>query len=161
CTNCPVLVLIDELDSGWDGSEDAIAFVAGLFSAGTSISIVTPNVRVIMSLRRELYDNIPALFEDAQKIRDTIEMVNWPAEQLFAVICRRIRMADPDNLATGSDAEIWNLIMPSVLWERPSFNALLDFTLFRPRELIHLCNQILDTSRSRAGSLPFKATDIE
>ena len=161
CANCSVLVLIDELDSGWDGSEDAVAFVAGLFNAGTSISILTPNVRVIMSLRRELYDNIPALYEDAQKIRDTIEMINWPAQQLFAVICQRIRMADPVNLTAVPDAEIWNLIMPTILWERPSFTALLDFTLFRPRELIHLCTQILDTSRNRGGSLPFKTEDIE
>jgi len=161
CANCPVLVLIDELDSGWDGSEDAIAFVAGLFNAGTSISIMTPNIRVIMSLRRELYDNIPALYEDAQKIRDTIEMINWPADQLFEVICRRIRMADPDNLKAASDIEIWNLVMPALLWERPSFTALLDFTLFRPRELINLCTQILDTARTHAGSLPFKAQDIE
>jgi hypothetical protein len=38
-----------------------------------SINSSESNVRVFVSLRKELYDNIPALYEDAQKVRDIIE----------------------------------------------------------------------------------------
>jgi hypothetical protein len=52
CERKKVLVLIDELDKGWDASEDAKAFVAGLFQASISINQLTPDLRVLISLRR-------------------------------------------------------------------------------------------------------------
>jgi len=36
----------------------------------------------------------------------------------------------------------------------------LDFTLWRPRELIHLCGQILDVAKKRRNLLPFEEQDI-
>ena len=80
--------LVDELDKGWDASEDAIGFVAGLFQAAISINQRTPNIKVLISLRKELYDNIPALYEDAQKVRDIIEELEWDEERLQAACGR-------------------------------------------------------------------------
>lgn len=73
----PVIVLVDELDRGWDASEDAKAFVAGLFQACAKLNELSPQLRVYMSLRQELYDSIPSLYEDAQKARDMIEVIAW------------------------------------------------------------------------------------
>ena len=70
------MVLVDELDRGWDSSEDARAFVSGLFQACVSMNEVRPNLRVYVSLRQELYDDIPALYEDAQKYRDLLETIS-------------------------------------------------------------------------------------
>lgn len=53
----PVFVLVDELDRGWDASEDAKAFISGLFQACTKVNELSPHLRVYMSLRQELYDN--------------------------------------------------------------------------------------------------------
>jgi len=75
--NRPAVVLVDELDRGWDGSEDAKAFVAGLFQACSKLNELTPDLQVYMSLRQELYDSIPSLYEDAQKARDMIETISW------------------------------------------------------------------------------------
>jgi len=75
CDKTRVLVLVDELDRGWDASEDSKAFVAGLFQAAVSINEVSQNLRVIVALRKELYDSIPSLYEDAQKYRDVMETV--------------------------------------------------------------------------------------
>ena len=49
-------VFDDSFDRGWDASEDAKAFVAGLFQACAKINDLSPNLRVYMSLRQELYD---------------------------------------------------------------------------------------------------------
>jgi hypothetical protein len=57
-----VAVLVDELDKGWDGSEDAKAFVSGLFQAAVSLNEISDNLTVYISLRQELYDSIPALW---------------------------------------------------------------------------------------------------
>jgi len=34
----PILILVDELDKGWDSSEDAMAFVSGLFQAAIALN---------------------------------------------------------------------------------------------------------------------------
>jgi hypothetical protein len=72
-----IIVLVDELDRGWDSSEDARAFVAGLFQACISANSLHGNLRIYMSLRQELYDDVPALYDDAQKYRDMIETIRW------------------------------------------------------------------------------------
>ncbi len=86
-----VIVLVDELDRGWDASEDAKAFVAGLFQACMSVNGLSDNLRVYMSLRQELYDNIPALYEDAQKFRDVIEIISWDEGSLQKLLAKRIK----------------------------------------------------------------------
>jgi hypothetical protein len=59
-----IIVLVDELDRGWDSSENARAFVAGLFQACISANSLHDNLRVYMSLRQELYDR-PGVLERA------------------------------------------------------------------------------------------------
>lgn len=87
----PVVVLVDELDRGWDSSEDAKAFVSGLFQACTKLNELSPNLDVFMSLRQELYDSIPALYEDAQKARDMIETISWDEPSLLRLVANRVR----------------------------------------------------------------------
>jgi hypothetical protein len=101
-----VVVLVDELDRGWDQSEDAKAFVAGLFQACTTLNELSDNLRVYISLRQELYDNIPALYEDAQKYRDLIEVISWTKPRLLELIAARIRysLRSPEE---HSDQRCW------------------------------------------------------
>lgn len=160
CSNRPVLILVDELDKGWDASEDAIAFVAGLFQAGAAISIRTPSVRVVMTLRRELFESIPSLNDDSQKLRDAVEMLDWNAKELLAMIAKRIKhsLQLSEDL---TDEDAWHAVMPPLLWGHNSFDAILDFTLWRPRELIHICSQILDIARHTSRKIPFTIQNID
>lgn len=143
-----IVVLVDELDKGWDGSEDAKAFVSGLFQAAVSLNENTENFTVYVSLRQELYDSIPALYEDAQKYRDIIETIRWDEPTLLAVIANRIRHSLP-QLSDNSDIEAWNAIFAENLSYRKakSINYMIDRTLFRPRELIQFCTDALQVAR--------------
>ncbi len=150
-----VTVLVDELDRGWDASEDAKAFVAGLFQAATSIRARTPNVHVLVSLRRELYESIPALYDDAQKMRDWIEIIEWDEPALLKLVARRIAHSFPE-LGRQPDAELWALVFGEVLDYRQtkSFNYVVDRTLYRPREIIQLCQAIVDQTVTQRSQLP-------
>lgn len=143
CKNRKVTVLVDELDRGWDSSEDAKAFVAGLFQAAVSINNTTPNIRVLISLRKELYDSIPSLYEDAQKVRDFIETIEWDEPQLLSLIARRIVHSFPE-LKDISEEKQWSAVFAEVLDYRRtrSFNYMVDRTLYRPRELIQFCGEV-------------------
>jgi hypothetical protein len=149
-----VLVLVDELDKGWDNSEDARAFVSGLFQACVSINEKDPNLTVYVSLRQELYDSIPALYDDAQKHRDIIETIRWDETTLLAVVANRIRYSLPE-LADKSDAEAWASVFAETLQYRKSrsFNYMIDRTLYRPREIIQFCTDALELGQSQ-GTIP-------
>jgi hypothetical protein len=158
-----VIVLVDELDRGWDASEDAKSFVAGLFQACISINELSPNLTVYMSLRQELYDNIPSLYEDAQKYRDMIEVISWNEKGLRQLIARRVKHSLEAKgghfraaAQSMTDDELWGLLFQETLDYRQSksFNYMVDRTLYRPRELIQLCQQSIDSAREADASTP-------
>lgn len=152
----PLVVLVDELDKGWDNSEDAKAFVSGLFQASIWLNELSPRLTVYVSLRQELYDSIPALYDDTQKYRDLIETIRWDETSLLAVAARRIRhsYADLDGV---SDEGAWNALFAETLRYRKtkSFNYLVDRTLYRPRELIQFCSDAV------ADAKPHNAVPID
>lgn len=143
-----VAVLIDELDKGWDSSEDAKAFVAGLFQASVSLNEMCPEFTVFVSLRQELYDSIPFLYEDAQKYRDIIETIQWDESTLRALVAKRIRYSLP-YARDFSDEQCWNSVFVETLQYRKtkSFNYMIDRTLYRPREIIQFCTDALEETR--------------
>jgi len=151
CKRQNVVLLVDELDRGWDASEDAKAFVAGLFQAAIRINEATPLLRVLVSLRKELYDNIPALYEDAQKYRDIIEEIQWDEPHLLQLVANRIKYSM--GLIGRQPEDNWNSVFVETLDYRQtkSFNYLVDRTLYRPREIIQLCTDISEKARETAS----------
>ena len=156
-----IVVLVDELDRGWDSSEDARAFVAGLFQAAISVNSVHANLRVYMSLRQELYDDIPELYEDAQKYRDLIETIQWNETALLKLIAKRIRHC-VDPLGGTDDRTCWESLFAGVPGPRDnsSFRYMVNRTLYRPREIIQFCTETAERSRDLGGRLPLRYTAI-
>jgi len=146
-----VVVLVDELDKGWDNSEDAQAFVSGLFQASVSLNELSDSFTVYVSLRQELYESIPALWNDAQKYRDVVETIRWDEPALLAVVAKRIRYTVPEFRSQPDDAECWNAVFAKTLEYRKakSFNWMIDRTLYRPREIIQFCTDALEVSQDR------------
>jgi hypothetical protein len=148
-----IVVLVDELDRGWDSSEDAQAFVAGLFQACLSVNSLHDNLRVYISLRQELYDDVPALYEDAQKYRDLIENIHWTEASLLKLMANRIRHSLP-ALAERDDRDCWNYLFaaPPGQPRSQSFGYMIERTLYRPREIIQFSTQVIECAQyGRAG----------
>jgi hypothetical protein len=156
-----VMVLVDELDKGWDASEDAKGFVSGLFSAAMAINARHKNLRILISLRRELYDNIPELYDDYQKISDTVERITWNEDSLLEFVARRIEKWDP-SVGKQNFQSQWNKVFSEKLSYRltNSFNYIIDRTLFRPREIIQFANDIAQEARSKRRGLPLDYDSI-
>ena len=137
-----IIIIVDELDRGWDGSEDAKQFVAGLFQAAIHVNRLTPHLRILISLRREIYDNIPEIYDDAQKVRDLVRYIEWEENGLKELVARRIHTA----------LEIKHKFCENVAWtsafvdtlsyrKTNSFKYIVDRSLHRPREIIQFCNE--------------------
>ncbi|MEM9089822.1 MAG: hypothetical protein AAGC93_13870, partial [Cyanobacteria bacterium P01_F01_bin.53] len=135
-----ITVLIDELDKGWDNSEDAKYFIAGLFQATQKINLINPNLRIYVSIRQELFDNIPQIYEDAQKIREDVEVIRWGDNELLELIARRIAHSFPETEKLTA-IKRWKAVFVSKLpsSEIDSLEYIIDRTQLRPRELLQFC----------------------
>lgn len=159
--NQKVVVLVDELDRGWDESEDAKAFVAGLFQACISINSLSDNLRVYMSLRQELYDCIPALYEDAQKFRDVIEIISWTQPRLLELIAARIRYS-LGKAEKETDRRCWSKVFGTRSPEPGvnSFDYIVNRTLHRPREIIQFTTEAIEVAFDRRDRIPVPPSTI-
>ena len=138
--NTRITVLVDELDKGWDNSEDAKYFIAGLFQATQKINLINENLRIYVSIRQELFDNIPQIYEDAQKIREDVEVIRWGKSELLELIARRIAYSFPETSSLPA-AKQWKAIFVSKLpgADTDSLDYIIDRTQLRPRELLQFC----------------------
>lgn len=152
--NKKIYILVDELDKGWDASEDAIQFVVGLFQAAMYLNAQFTGIKIIISLRKELYENIPSLYDDAQKIRDVIEVIEWDEPKLLELIARRIGKMFPE-MTSLNFTDRWNKLFQETLEYRQtnSFNYIVDRTLYRPREIIQFCNDVAEGAASPLNSV--------
>ncbi|APH01730.1 hypothetical protein ASJ30_09515 [Janibacter indicus] len=152
----PAVIFVDELDRGWDASEDAQAFVAGMFQACMAMNSQSTDLTVYMSLRQELYDNIPALYDDAQKFRDVIETISWNEAGLMELIVARLRHSSPTLRDLPLNDAVWSSVFVETLTYRKSrsFNYLVDRTLYRPREFIQLCGDVIEEATSAGLAAP-------
>lgn len=143
-----VKIFIDELDKGWDNSEDAKYFLAGLFQAAQKLNRINPNLRVYISIRQELFDNIPQIYEDAQKIREDVEVIRWGKPELLELIGLRIAHCFPE-VQKHSGLRRWNSIFASHVTSPSTESAeyIIDRTQLRPRELLQFCKLCLDYYR--------------
>ena len=144
-----VLILFDELDHGWDSSDDARQFIAGLFKAANQINQQFPGIDILITIREEIFHNIPELYEDAQKIRDIIEHIRWTPEELQSLIGQRIKYALENVLGKRVKASrpeaLWGMIFSDAITEKeiPTYKYIIDRTMCRPRELIFFVNECL------------------
>lgn len=148
-----VLIFIDELDKGWDNSEDAKYFISGLIQASQKLNLLSSNLRVYVSVRQEIFDNIPEIYDDAQKIREDIEVIRWTEEMLLEFITLRIANSIPE-LHGKSSLEIWTSIFSEQLDYRnkKSHNYMLERTQLRPREFLQFCKNCLEKAIESGGS---------
>src|SRR3978361_1724915 len=110
-------------------------------------------LRVYISLRQELHDSIPAVYEDAQKYRDLIEEIYWDEANLLKLMANRIRFSLP-SLSSADDHACWAAVFSEVLEYRQSksFNYLVDRTLYRPREMIEFATRATEVAQDRGPS---------
>jgi hypothetical protein len=158
-----VFIFVDELDKGWDNSEDAKYFISGLIQASQKINLISKNLRVFVSIRQEIFDNIPQIYDDAQKIREDIEVIKWDEQALLEFISLRIVDSFP-HLQTYSHIERWNMIFAEVLEYRgmKSFNYIIDRTQLRPREFLQFCKSCIEKLPSDKNIIEYnEITDAE
>jgi hypothetical protein len=99
-------------------------------------------VFVYISLRQDMYDNLQDLLRDMEKIKEEFEVLSWDKSLLKALICRRVK--GNKEYREKVIREMNNDDIIELLFEPEVFNVILAYTLQRPRELIYLCNKLIE-----------------
>ena len=134
-----VYIFLDELDTGWDNTDEAKNYINGLFEAVYKLSSIT-NIFPFVSLRQDMYNNIFGSLRNAEKIREDIEKLTWDKKMLTHLIAKRIianlPIAERENISY--DEAI------SSVFDAGALEYIIASTLHRPREVIEFCNKCVD-----------------
>lgn len=130
-----VLVLIDELDQGWDNTEHSNRFVASLMRAAIRVQSLDLRIRVIAFLRSEIFDIVKDSLDQLDKLRSGIEILRWDRNSLAGVLIRRVAFSMNVTLE-DVDLAFINTIFPEAAGGLSGFDYLLSRTTMRPREVL-------------------------
>ncbi len=125
------VIMIDDLDLGWDNSKTANNLLLGLLSAANSIASLHNNIHTIIFLREDVYSILVSQTQHSDKYRD-VERIRWGKEDLLQILKSRIEY----NNVGSSLENPFNSVFPETVGTTFTGNWLIERTLSRPRELI-------------------------
>lgn len=135
-----IIILIDELDQGWDNTSHANRFIASLLKAATRIQRLGIRVHVVVFIRSEIFDLVKYELDQLDKLRSNIENIKWKNGDLALLLIKRIAYCF--NIPINSlDISILNRLFPQPCSGMSGFNYLISRTTKRPREVLQFVRQ--------------------
>ena len=130
------VILIDDLDLGWDNSETANNLLLGLLSATNYLSGAIQGIHTIIFLREDVYSILLTHTQHADKFRD-VERIRWTKDGLMKVLSERINF-NRRRLGEEELSSSFESVFPMTIGTANTDNWLIERTLSRPRELIQV-----------------------
>ncbi len=131
------VVMVDDLDLGWDNSELSNNLLLGLLSASSYIQSISKSIHVIVYLREDVYSILMEKTQHSDKYRN-IERIRWTTDGLISILSRRIKYNFDKECENIGNSDPFKLVFPQTIGTHNSENWLVERTLSRPRELIQL-----------------------
>lgn len=144
------VVLVDDLDLGWDNSETANNMLLGLLSATNRLSGFGNSIHPIVFLREDVYTILMGRTQHADKYRN-VERIRWDKESLVKVLEARVNFNRRKN-GLPEDNNAFYSVFPQTIGTANTDNWLFERTLSRPRELIQLARYYTESVEGDAPS---------
>lgn len=130
------IVLIDDLDLGWDNSKASNDFLLGLLNACLYIQAISENTHCFIFLREDIYSILMSHTQHSDKFRD-IERLRWDKSKLIELLEKRI---NHNRLRFGLNEinDSFFSVFPQTIGTSNTDNWITERTLGRPRELLQL-----------------------
>jgi hypothetical protein len=133
--NDDILVLLDELDTGWDNTEHANRFVASLMQAAIRVQALGLRIRVVAFLRSEIFDLVKHSLDHLDKLRSSIERLHWDIHSLSLLVLKRVAFSFQVPGQNIDPASV-KLLFPQSCGAMSGFEYLVSRTTRRPREIL-------------------------
>ena len=130
------VILIDDLDLGWDNSQLSNRLLLGLLSAYTHLGTLHANIFICVFLREDVYNILMSQSPQSDKYRN-IERLRWDTAKLTVLLSERINFARKAHGLLPLD-DAFHSVFSETTSTSNTDNWLVERTLSRPRELIQL-----------------------
>ncbi len=140
------VMLIDDLDLGWNNSETANNLILGLLAAANYISAKASNAFVCIFLREDVYSILMTKTQHSDKYRN-IERIKWDKDGLINLLNERI-IFNRKQVGAASVANPFITVFPQTIGTSNADNWIFERTLGRPRELIQLSRYYSESCES-------------
>lgn len=140
-----VYILIDRLDEGYEDDTTGTALVAGAILAASELNKKFDKFRPILFQRDSIHRSIAKNDPDyTRNIEGEVLRLHWDTHQLLSLVARRLNFAF--SLKMENAQRIWDRCTANQGSDRElqgesGFKKCLQFTLYRPRDLMSLLNQ--------------------
>ncbi|MFT4064762.1 P-loop ATPase, Sll1717 family [Paraburkholderia sp.] len=153
------VLLLDRLDEGYEPDEIGIGIITGLAYASIELNKRADKIRPIIFLRDNIYRAVAKEDPDySRNIEGQVIRLHWDWAQLLLLAAARMRVCF--KLDLEKDQRIWDRCTAGVLQGRDGFKQCLQFTLYRPRDLLSLLNEAFySASRENRSTAIF--SDLE
>lgn len=138
-------ILVDKLDEGYENDKIGAAIVSGTILSGVEINKNFEKIRVIIFQRDNIIRSVARYDDDyTRNIEGELIRIHWDVRQLFNLITKRINSSL--NLQLENSRKIWDRVTAdsgfgNELKGEEGFKKCLQFTLYRPRDIISLLNK--------------------
>lgn len=135
-----VVILMDRLDEGYESDAIGIGIIAGLAYAAIELNQKSELVRPIIFLRDNIFRALAKEDPDySRNIEGQAIRLHWDWAQLLLLAASRMRIFF--NLEVEKDQRVWDRCTAGEMQGREGFKKCLQFTLYRPRDLLSLLNE--------------------
>lgn len=135
-----VVILLDRLDEGYESDNVGVGIIAGLVYASIELNKKTDLVRPIIFIRDNIYRSLSKIDPDySRNIEGQAIRLHWDWAQLLQLAASRLKIYF--NLTIEKDQRVWDRCTAGELQHRDGFKKCLQFTLYRPRDLLSLLNE--------------------
>jgi hypothetical protein len=135
-----VVVLMDRLDEGYESDAVGIGMIAGLTYAAIELNKRSHLIRPIVFLRDNIYRTLAKEDPDySRNIEGQVIRLHWDWAQLLTLVTARMKLSF--KIAVEKDQKVWDRVTAGELQGRDGFKKCLQFTLYRPRDLLSLLNE--------------------
>jgi hypothetical protein len=153
------ILLIDKVDEGYEADEIGVALVDGLVQATIDVNNRIPAVRASIFLRDNIFRSVAKHDPDySRNVEGQVLRLHWDETQLFNMVCKRLRVAF--GIDVENDRRVWNQCTARDLEGMDGFRKCLQYTLYRPRDLVVLLNEAF-LNAAKASRTQIVPEDVE
>ncbi|HBH7843323.1 TPA: ATP-binding protein [Escherichia coli] len=135
-----VVILMDKLDEAYEPDNIGIGIIAGLAYASIELNQKAKCIRPIIFLRDNIFRSLSKEDPDySRNIEGQVIRLHWDWAQLLMLSAKRMKVAF--KLDIEKDQRVWDRCTADDLKGRNGFKRCLQFTLYRPRDLLSLLNE--------------------
>ena len=147
-----IYILVDKLDEGYENDEIGAAIISGTILSGVELNKKFEKLRVVIFQRDNIIRSVARYDDDyTRNIEGELIRIHWDVRQLFNLVTKRINSSL--GLKLENSRKIWERVtadqgLGSELRGEEGFKKCLQFTLYRPRDIISLLNKAFFQSLS-------------